>query len=200
MIFFIHNFFTIKGWLKFWSENKLKSKRKATAQRYLSSIKNFLSILGKRSELEINHLQPTDAESFRDSLIKSGKSNRSVNLEVKVISSALNQACRQGYMKFNPFQSIDPLPVESSEKKIFQKKVETILEHAKGEWYGLILFGYYTGARISDLTQMEWSNLDLKKEIPIFRFSEIKKQDKHKRELIVPIHKMILDWIKDKKK
>jgi len=195
------NFYTIEGWLKFWSENKLKSKRKATAQRYLSSIKNFLSILGKRSELEINHLQPTDAESFRDSLIKSGKSNRSVNLEVKVISSALNQACRQGYMKFNPFQSIDPLPVESSIKKNFSKKeVETILDHAKGEWYGLILFGYYTGARISDLTQMKWSNVDLKKEIPVARFSEIKKQDKHKRELIVPLHKMILNWIRDKRK
>ena len=57
-----------------------------------------------------------------------------------------------------------------------------------------------TRARISDLTQMKWSNVDLKKEIPVARFSEIKKQDKHKRELIVPLHKVILNWIRDKRK
>ena len=189
-------FFSIEEWLDFWSENKIKSKRKTTAQRYLSSMKKFLSVMGKRSELDINHLLPTDAENFRNHLIKSGKSNRSINLEIKVISSAFNQACMQRYMKINPFQSLDSLPVQDGAKKNFSKKdVEIILKYSRGDWYGLILFGYYTGARISDLTQMKWSNLDLKKENPVARLSEIKKQDKHKRELVVPLHPMVMKWV-----
>ena len=189
-------FHTITSWLKWWLDNKVKAKRKATAERYSSSVRHFLESIGERSELQIKHLSEVDAQKFRSDLINTGKSNRSINLEMKVISSAFNLACRSGYMDRNPFDSLDALPVQESKKKNFSKKqVEMILSESSGDWYGLVLFGFYTGARIGDLTQLKWSNIKLKEDFPLLRFSENKKQDKHKRELVVPLHPILLKWI-----
>ena len=190
------NFYTIASWLKWWLDNKVKTKRKATSDRYISSVRHFLESIGERSKLEVNHLSQVDAEKFRSDLIKTGKSNRSINLEMKVISSAVNLACRSGYMERNPFNSLDALPVKESIKKDFSKKqIQMILNEAKGDWRGLILFGFYTGARIGDLTQLKWSSLKITENCPVLRFTETKKQDKHKRELVIPLHPMLLKWV-----
>ena len=42
-------FHTITSWLKWWLDNKVKAKRKATAERYSSSVRHFLESIGERS-------------------------------------------------------------------------------------------------------------------------------------------------------
>ena len=189
-------FYSIEGWLSWWLENKVKSKRKGTADRYKSSAKTFLTTIGKRSLLEIRHLSPADVEMYVNKLIASGKSNRTVNVDVKTINAAFNQAKKNGYLDNNPFNSFDPLPEGESVKKNFdQRQVDKVLKHADGDWIGLVLFGYYTGARISDLTQLKWSNLDLNSKLPLMKFYEVKKQNKHRREIVVPLHSRLVEYL-----
>jgi integrase len=188
--------YSIEGWLSWWLENKVKAKRKGTSDRYGTSVRSFLDAIGDRRKLDTRHLSHTDAEKFRDKLIESGKSARTVNVDLKTISSAFNLAKKGRLLDANPFDSLDALPVSEGVKKNFTKEqVEEILRHAEGDWYGLILFGYYTGARISDITQLKRENLYLNDDPPMLRFKEAKKQDKHKRELVIPIHQKLMEWI-----
>ena len=65
---------------------------------------------------------------------------------MKVISAAVNLACRSGCTERNPFTFLDALPVKESIKKDFSKKqIEKILNEAKGDWHGLILLGSTLG-------------------------------------------------------
>jgi len=40
-------------------------------------------------------------------------------------------------------------------------EVKLLVDAAEGEWRTFILFGYYTGARLSDCCRMEWQSVDL---------------------------------------
>jgi integrase len=50
------------------------------------------------------------------------------------------------------------------------------------EWETIILFGFYTGARLSDCTRVEWENVDLAK--GALNFFEAKNQ----KEIVLPLH------------
>lgn len=190
------SFHTIKGWLEWWVENKAKAKRKGTADRYAGSIKSFIEVIGDRADLDIRHLSQVDAEAYRSYLMKSGKSNSTVNVDVKTVAAAINLARSNGLIDNNPFASLDLLPVAPSEKKHFdEEQLASIFKHARGEWLGVCLFGYFTGLRISDITQLQWGAIELEGEVPLVRFKEIKKQDRHRREIIVPLHPSLAEYL-----
>jgi integrase len=48
------------------------------------------------------------------------------------------------------------------EKGVFTpEQIARLLDKAEGDWKGLILAGYYTGARLLDLARLTWGNIDL---------------------------------------
>jgi integrase len=190
------SFHTIKSWLEWWTENKAKAKREGTAKRYEGTVKAFLKVLGDRADLDIRHLSQVDAEAFRSSLVKSGKANRTINVDLKTISGAINLATRSGLIDKNPFSSLDKLATSTSLKKPFdEEQLTKIFKEAQGEWLGVSLFGYYTGMRISDITQLQWQQIELDGDIPLVRFLEEKKQDRHRREVIVPMHSTVVEYL-----
>ena len=148
-------FYSIEGWLNWWLENKVKSKSSGTAARYKSSVKSFLGSIGTRATLEIRHLSPSDVEIYVNKLIASGKSNRTVNVDVKTINSAFNLAKKNGYIDVNPFNSFDSLPAGES--------------------------------------------IDMYIKIPLMRFQEIKKQQKHRREIVMPLHPKLVYYLSNLK-
>jgi integrase len=190
------HFHTIKSWLEWWTENKAKAKREGTAKRYEGTVKAFLKVLGDRADLDIRHLSEVDAEAFRSFLVKSGKANRTINVDLKTISGAINLATRSGLIDKNPFSSLDKLATSTSLKKPFdEEQLTKIFKEAQGEWLGVSLFGYYTGMRISDITQLQWQQIELDGDIPLVRFLEEKKQDRHRREVIVPMHSTVVEYL-----
>lgn len=190
------HFHTIKSWLEWWIENKAKTKREGTAKRYEGTVKAFLNVLRDRADLDVRHLSQVDAEAFRNFLVKSGKANRTINIDIKTISAAINLAKRNALIDNNPFASLDPLPVPTSSKKHFDaEQLTKIFKEAQGEWLGVCLFGYYTGMRISDITQLQWQQIELDGDIPLVRFQEMKKQDRHRREVIVPMHSTVVEYL-----
>jgi integrase len=53
---------------------------------------------------------------------------------------------------------------------------------ADGDWKGAILFAYYTGARLGDVANMQWSAIDLKQRLTRFTPS------KRKKLVAIPLH------------
>jgi len=69
----------------------------------------------------------------------------------------------------NPIEFIGPVRAggKSEQKRSEQKRpftlaeLQAILAIADPEWRSLILFGLYTGQRLSDLVTLGWNNIDL---------------------------------------
>jgi integrase len=58
-----------------------------------------------------------------------------------------------------------------------------------GDWRGLILAGYYAGARLSDLARLRWRAIDLAERSITF------KQKKTDTKIKIPIHSELLDYL-----
>jgi integrase len=155
-------FFTVRDWFKTWIEGKAQSKSESTATRYSQIIEDFLAHLDKRAELGLAHITVADIQSFRSAERKKGKSPQTCNQSVKIVGTAFNAARKQGYISSNPVEAVEPLPEDPAEKKPFTvEQVQSLLRVAPDDWKGVIMLGYYTGARLQDITQMKWSAIDL---------------------------------------
>ena len=77
-------------------------------------------------------------------------------------------------------------------KDIFSpEQVSELLCTASGDWHGLILAGFYTGQRLSDLANLRWRNVDLVSDIKTIRFA-VRKTG---REIVTVVHPTLEDYL-----
>lgn len=139
------------------------------------------------------------------------------NHYVADIKNMLAEAVEDGLLSKNPMGGMKPLPENESMKRkpfltaevkilikkagedgwyslIFSKKAKTPrLRLARcSDWPGMILFAYYTGARISDIARLTWENIDLSSGIATFVPSKTKKQ---LPSYSVPLHPSLIKWL-----
>src|ERR1044071_1412355 len=99
--------------------------------------------LGSRAKLALAHVTPKDVLAYRKSITKAGKTARTANLSVKVVSAAFNAAVRQHIIESNPATALESLPVKSEEKGTFTPaQVAKLVRVAHGDWRAAILLGY----------------------------------------------------------
>jgi integrase len=170
-------------WFEQWVADKAQTKSVATTERYKQVTRDFLDSLGKRAKLSLAHLTPKDIRAYRDAELAAGKSNKTANLSVKIVSAAFNAAFRQGYITINPCTALGSLPEETAERSTFTpKQVTRLVKAADGDWQNAILFAYYTGARLRDVANMRWSAIDLTAKLINFT------PGKTKKEVTIPLH------------
>jgi integrase len=154
-----------------------------TMDRYRQVIRDFIMSLGSRANLELSHVTPKDVLAYRNSITGTGKTARTANLSVKVVSAAFNAAVRQHIIESNPATALESLPVKAEEKGTFTRtQVSKLVGAADGDWRCAILLGYYTGARLSDVANMRWSAVDWSNKIIRFTASKTAKP------VILPLH------------
>ena len=103
-------------------------------------IRDFKKSLGNRTKLSLAHITPKDIFTYRDSITKTGRTPRTANISIKVVSAAFNAALRQGYITNNPCTALEGLRVESVKKGTFTPdQVFKLVEAAQGDWKGAIL-------------------------------------------------------------
>ncbi len=181
----LHNH-TVADWLAEWLAGKTDAKAKSTAGRYAQVVKEFLDSLGKRSKLSLAHITPKDVRTYRDAELAAGNSNNTANDAVRIVSTAFNAALRQGYITNNPCTALESLPEETAERSTFTaEQVARLVSKSKGDWKGAILFAYFTGARLGDVSNMTWSAIDLEKRLITFAPGKTKRS---KKTLVIPLH------------
>jgi integrase len=170
-------------WFTEWLAGKKQTKSAATAERYKQVTRDFLESLGKRAKLSLAHITPKDIRAYRDAELAAGKSPKTANISAKIVSAAFNSALRQGYIVSNPCTALERLPEKTAERSTFtSKQVAKLVSMAEGDWKNLILAGYYTGARLGDLSNLRWSAIDLNSRLIIFTASKTKKP------VTIPLH------------
>ena len=154
-----------------------------TGKRYRQVIRDFTASLGKRATLALAHITSKDVFDYRKSILDAGKTARTANLSLKVVSSAFNAALRQGYITTNPCTALESLPFESKEKGTFTPaQMSKLVGRGGRRLEGCILLAYYTGARLRDMANMRWSAVDLTRQFVTFTPSKTKKP------VTIPLH------------
>lgn len=175
--------FKAREWFHHWLDIKEQVRAGKTTTRYRQVVRDFLASLGNRANLGLAHIASKDVLTYRNSIIGAGKSARTANLSVKVVSAAFNAALRQKHISSNPCTALETLNVAAEEKGTFSPaQISKLLRAAEGDWRGAILLGYYTGARLGDVANMKWNAVDLDK--GVIRFIP----SKTKKEVTVPLH------------
>jgi integrase len=178
----LHNY-KVRDWLAHWLEMKEQVRAGKTMDRYRQVIRDFVASLGNRANLALSHITSKDILTYRDSIIASNKTARTANLSVKVVGAAFNAAARQHLIESNPATALESLPVKTEERATFTPaQVSKLIRAAEGDWPGAILLGYYTGARLGDVANMQWSAIDWRKKLIRFTPSKTKKP------VTVPLH------------
>ena len=172
-------------WMREWLREKESSKSEGTAERYKGVIESFIKHLGARANKPLATIAPRDIQGFLTHRRKEGGvSTATVSLDGKILRTCLNRARKQGIITTNPAEAVDLPTVRSVERGVFTPtELKLLLEAANGtEWETVILFGFYTGARLSDCTRMEWANVDLVNSTLNF-FNE-----KNQKHMLLPLH------------
>ena len=185
-------FYTIIEWFQNWLEMKGEIKSKRTHERYKGVIDEFLKFLGNKAKRNLTLLTQKDIYGFRIKLKKDGLSNTSCNQSIKILSTSLNAAMRQGIIPMNPAAAIESLPKEESVRQPFTPaQIKATLKVASSDWRIAILFGFYTGARLSDIANMTWDFVDFEKGTISFVARKTNK------ETTIPLHPQLKDALLD---
>ena len=183
---------SVEVWLREWMAGKEARKSSATALRYGHIINEFLKHLGDKAKRSLTSLSTRDVQSFITKRTNAGCSPTTVLLDGKILRTALNQARREGLISTNPAEAAELPERDSVERGTFTAaEVKMLVDAAKGEWKTLILFGYYTGARLSDCCRLEWDNIDLSARTLAY------KQTKTGKKLTLPLHPDLLAHLEE---
>ena len=184
--------FTLEQWLEHFVKQKRKSRSDKTAARHAQMMREFIEFLGNRARLNIAAVTSKDIADFRDKREGQGLAPATVNLDITILSAAFNAAWKQGHISVNPCAAIEPLKDKAQRKLVFTpEQVSALVKTAEGDWKGLVLLAFYSGARLSDAANLRWSNVDLVSEIKTIRFQPTKGGN----EVVTVIHPALEDFL-----
>lgn len=152
----------IKEFFDSWLKRKLLEAGENTHSRYKTVVDQLNIYLGTRAALDITHLNAKEISGFREDLSKR-VSPGTVNISLKILRSALNQAKRDGLTDVNEAERVTLLKIRKRARReaFTELQLKRILKAADDEWKGMILFGLYTGLRLGDIASLTWRNIDL---------------------------------------
>jgi integrase len=188
---------SVAQWLGDWLGRQKGTISPASLERYSQIIRDFLVCLGPRARTRLSLLTPEDVAAYQAWLSSEGRSPQTVNNTIKkVLKHALKVAVEEGLLDRNPVATIKPLRGTVAEKGVFSpEQVALLLEPAEGDWKGLILAGYYTGARLSDLARLKWTSVDLAEGIITFFQQKTEAKMGRKAKVTTPIHPHLYEYL-----
>jgi integrase len=189
---------TVGAWLDRWIETEKGAVADSTIERYRQIVRDFKESLGARVKVRLEAITTEDITKFRDELLAKGLSPYTVNLNVrKILKRPFKLAIDEGWIQRNPVAVVRQIRGTTAEKGVFTpQQVALLLETAEGDWKGMILAGYYTGARLSDLARLRWSNVNLNEKDKTITFWQKKTEGKSpKAKVKIPIHPELEEYL-----
>src|SRR5262249_11894870 len=185
-------FYTADEWLTQWLEGKHKAKAGGTYLKYKHTIESFLASIGAKAKKNLNQITPREIQRFRDAELDAGKHANTCDWQLKHLRMPFKVAVRQGYITHNPAEAVELLNRRDAEgeKGTFDlRQMKALIKAAQGDWRGVILTAFYTGARLRDIVGLRWGSVDLEKRLISFT------QGKTAKPVVIPIHRNLLNYL-----
>jgi integrase len=137
---------------------------------YLGGLSQLLGYLRIRADAPIGDISKAELIAYRNQL-SAKLSATATNNHLSLVKMLFKSARRDVVCSDNPAEFIGPVRAsgKSEQKRSEQKRpftlaeLQAILAIADPEWRLVILFGLYTGQRLSDLVTLGWNNIDLER-------------------------------------
>ena len=146
-----------------WFEMYVKVNNKPSTLRAKSSIirNHLVPYLGKLPLAEITSAR---LEQYKATKLSEGLSPKSINNQVSVLHTCLTHGCDWGYLETIP--RIKWLKAPPQKFKYFTKEEyrQLLQAAAKTTWHDMILCALHTGMRISELSALDWSDVNLQQQ------------------------------------
>ena len=124
-----------------------------------------MAFLGERAAFDMGRIEAQDILAFRKSEAER-VSPSTVNHALKFLRMAFEQAKRDGVIVDSPTAGISTLKraARASGGPFTPPELGRLLAVADPEWKSLLLFGFYTGQRLGDLSRLTWAHVDLQRQ------------------------------------
>ena len=204
-----------QDWLNEWLEYYVKPTAKDTTYgKYRRQMeRHILPVLGN---YDLNELSAIRLQRFTADLTQNGLAANTVNGIISVLKSSLKKAVVLELTDKNAAEGITRPKTKEKRVECFsvdeQKKIERYISSQKKKKLFGIVFCFYTGLRIGELTALKWSDFDLTKGIVAItkscrdgwkngNYEKIVDTPKteHSRR-VIPFPKQLLSYIKEMKR
>jgi integrase len=148
-----------------WLATKEHEVSAATLAFYRKSIGKLLEWLGPKADLPITEITKTDLVAFRNHLTTK-VSGRTANHDLRAVKTLFMAAKRDGDLSENPAEFVESVRQKNGtgKRRSFSlQELKVILDAADPEWKSMVMFGLYTGQRLSDIAALTYSSIDLGK-------------------------------------
>jgi integrase len=156
---------TLRAYALEWLAARKPETSPRTYYGYSGGVSQLLSYLRSRADAPISDLAKPELLAYRNHLAAS-LSSTTTNNHLALLRMLFKSARRDGVCLDNPAEFIGPVRASAKldNKRPFTiTELQAILAVADPEWRSLILFGLYTGQRLSDLVNLAWNNIDLER-------------------------------------
>ncbi len=155
---------TVRAFFSSWLETKKPEIAPTTHKFYRKATDKFLSFLADAADRDLSEITPADITRFRNEETKLF-APATVNHEVKLLRMVFRAARRDALLADDPAEFVKTVRHHHVyERRPFSiDQLRAVLSVADQEWQSMILFGLYTGQRLSDIARLSWANVDLQR-------------------------------------
>jgi integrase len=189
------HFRTAREYLAEWVESKKSETELRAYWKYRQIVDEFLNHVGIKADRLLREITPTDIRSWRDALKRKGLAAPTVNHAIKILRMPFKAAHDSGYIDINPCTKNSVRPVKDEtrnvEKDVFTpEQLAALIRAAKSDdWKGAIVCGAYTGLRLRDVADLQWSAINwAEQKITVTT-------RKTRKDVTVPIHPQFASWL-----
>jgi integrase len=183
---------SVAEFLDAWSKRKELEIADASAGEYRRIAEGFCESIGARANKDVSLVTSKQVAAWRDKTAGRVAAG-TVNKYLKILRGAWSQAAREGLVASNPFKAVETVKNQrthqTTRRAFTVDEMRRILAAADGEWRGIILFGLYTGQRLSDITGLCWNQIDTAE--GVVRYVTAKTGTV----LDIPLAAPLMDWI-----
>jgi integrase len=191
------HFRTAREHLNEWVESKRNETEQRTYWKYRQTTDEFLAHVGVKVDRLLREITPGDIRSWRDALKRKGLAAPTVNDAIKTLRMPFKAAHDAGYIEINPCTKNSVRPVRDDarnvEKDVFTpEQIAALIQEAPSQdWKGAILCGYYTGLRLRDVADLQWSAIDWEEQKITVTTRKTRK------DVTVPVHPQFASWLQE---
>lgn len=156
---------TLRSFAEIWLSTKRLEVSPATLDFYKKSVSKLIGSLGAKADRPISEITKSDLVGYRNTLAEK-VSARTANHDMRGAKMLFLAARRDGVISENPAEFVEGIRQrngESTRRAFSMDEVKAILAVADPEWRSMVLFGLFTGQRLSDIASLTWANVDLGK-------------------------------------